>query len=49
MYGIIECRDRGRPLAGVQIFAANKHGRIYRVLRPEVTAALIEHMTAVGP
>ena len=32
-----------------KIFAANKHGRIYKVLKPEVEAALIEHMTARGP
>ena len=29
--------------------AVQKHGRIYRVLGPEVTAALVEHMKAERP
>ena len=30
-------------------FAVQKHGRIYRVLGPEVAAALVEHMKAERP
>jgi hypothetical protein len=30
-------------------FAVQKHGRIYKVLKPEVEAALVEHMKAERP
>jgi hypothetical protein len=46
--GMLNVEVSDHLLQDFRRFAVEKHGRIYRVLRPEVEAALIEYLKKHG-
>jgi hypothetical protein len=47
--GLLNVEIEDSLLRDFRRFAVSKHGRIYRVLRPEVEAALADHMKRQDP